>query len=333
MPRRLAIPATALAVLAAAAPAAAQAPQPGERVAPGVSAGGVGLAGLTVDEAAARIDASFRGRLERNVAVEVAGRTMRLSAEGARLEFDHVRTAKRALYAGRSLPAGQTIDVPLALEHSKGAVQRFAARVDRAVSRRARDARLVISVRRVRVSKSRFGRDIDHLALAGQISAALDRHDASRVFRPKLERVRAKRNYTDVRRSARTVITIQQSTFKLRLFKDLKLRKTYRVAVGQPGYATPRGRFAIQSKQVNPNWYVPNAPWAGELGGSTVSGGSANNPLKARWMGVNGAVGIHGTDQVGSIGTRASRGCIRMRVADVKDLYRRVPLGAPVLIR
>ena len=77
---------------------------------------------------------------------------------------------------------------------------------------------------------------------------------------------------------------------------------------------------------------MPNSPWAGELAGSTVGGGSAANPLKARWMGVSGSVGIHGTGQDYSIGTRASHGCIRMHVQDVKLLYRRVPLGTPVLI-
>ena len=108
--------------------------------------------------------------------------------------------------------------------------------------------------------------------------------------------------------------------------------RTYGVAVGQPGYPTPNGRFAIQSKQIDPVWSVPNSPWAGELEGSTVGGGSAANPLKARWLGVAGSVGIHGTGQDWSIGTRASHGCIRMHVADVKLLYRRVKVGTPVLI-
>ena len=128
------------------------------------------------------------------------------------------------------------------------------------------------------------------------------------------------------------MITIDQSSFKLRLFKNFKVVRTYRVAVGQSQYPTPNGRFAIQSKQVNPVWSVPNSPWAGELGGSTVGGGSAANPLKARWMGVAGSIGIHGTGQSGSIGTRASHGCIRMHVPDVIALFKRVSVGTQVLI-
>ena len=105
------------------------------------------------------------------------------------------------------------------------------------------------------------------------------------------------------------------------------------MAVGQPAYPTPEGLFSIQSKQVNPTWSVPNSPWAGELQGTTVEGGSPANPLKARWMGIANGVGIHGTGEDYSIGSRASHGCIRMHVPDVIDLFKRVPVGAPVLIQ
>jgi lipoprotein-anchoring transpeptidase ErfK/SrfK len=128
------------------------------------------------------------------------------------------------------------------------------------------------------------------------------------------------------------VITIDRSTFTLRLFKHLKVAKTYRVAVGQPAYPTPTGLFSIANKAVNPAWTAPNSPWAGAYANETVAGGSAENPLKARWMGIVNGVGIHGTGIPGSIGTAASHGCIRMTVPDVIDLYPRVPLGTPVLI-
>jgi lipoprotein-anchoring transpeptidase ErfK/SrfK len=138
---------------------------------------------------------------------------------------------------------------------------------------------------------------------------------------------------TTWRASTTPVITIDKAHFKLRLFKGLKFRKSYGVAVGQPAYPTPAGRFAIQDKQVNPVWSVPNSPWAGELQGTTVDGGSAANPLKARWMGIANGVGIHGTGEDYSIGTAASHGCIRMHVPDVIDLFKRVPVGTPVLIQ
>jgi lipoprotein-anchoring transpeptidase ErfK/SrfK len=129
------------------------------------------------------------------------------------------------------------------------------------------------------------------------------------------------------------VVTIDRAHFKLRLFKRLKFVKSYGVAVGQPAYPTPTGLYSITNKQVNPAWTAPNSPWAGELAGSTTPGGSASNPLKARWMGIVNGVGIHGTGEDWSIGSRASHGCIRMHVSDVVDLFPRVPVGSPVLIR
>ena len=164
------------------------------------------------------------------------------------------------------------------------------------------------------MTHSRTGRDINATALAKRIGKALDDPRIERVFKLKVRKVKPKINAAAARKTVSTVITIKQSTFTLRLFKHLKVVRTYKVAVGQPGYPTPNGRFAIQSKQIDPVWSVPNSPWAGELAGTTVGGGSAANPLKARWLGVSGSVGIHGTGQDYSIGTRASHGCIRMHV-------------------
>lgn len=41
---------------------------------------------------------------------------------------------------------------------------------------------------------------------------------------------------------------------------------------------------------------------------------------------------VPGTEDTGSIGNRASHGCIRMTVPDVKELYDRVPTGTPIYI-
>jgi len=330
--RQIVIGCCLIAAAVLAVPAGAQAPLPGERIAAGVTAAGADLSGQTVDEAAATLQGVYGERLARGVmTVQAADKTWRLEAADAGVRFDAATSAKRALYAGRAA-LGQPVDVPLAVAYTKRAVKRFTARIDRRLGRAARDAELRISLRRVRVTHSRRGRGIDSRALAKQIAAALTDPRIPRVFTPKLLVVKPKLTADKLRASGSTVITIQQSTFTLRLFKRLKVVKRYKVAVGQPGYPTPRGRFSIVSKQVNPVWSVPSSPWAGELAGTTVTGGSATNPLKARWMGITNGVGIHGTGEDGSIGTRASHGCIRMHVGDVVALYKRVPVGTPVLI-
>ena len=128
------------------------------------------------------------------------------------------------------------------------------------------------------------------------------------------------------------VVTVNRNSFQLRLFKKLRLAKTYPIAVGQAGLETPAGLYHIQNKQVDPAWSVPNKDWAGDLAGTTVPGGAPDNPLKARWLGIFDGAGIHGTSDVGSLGSAASHGCIRMDVPDVIELYDQVPVGAPVYI-
>ena len=129
-----------------------------------------------------------------------------------------------------------------------------------------------------------------------------------------------------------TVIIVNRSQFKLTLYKGLKVKKTYGIAVGQVGLETPAGLYHIQNKAVNPAWHVPNSAWAGKLAGTVIPAGDPGNPIKARWMGIFDGAGIHGTSDDGSIGSAASHGCIRMHIPDVEELYDQVEVGAPVYI-
>ena len=52
-------------------------------------------------------------------------------------------------------------------------------------------------------------------------------------------------------------LTVDRGGFALRLWKNLKLVKTYTIAVGQAGLETPAGEYTIDDKQVDPSWHVP----------------------------------------------------------------------------
>ncbi len=323
----VAVPATAVDPRPAAPATAADLPAEDRRIAAGVTAGGVDVSNLTVFEAAQKLKLEATPGLRATpVVLRVAGRAWRLSGEQAKLLVNGTKTAQAALALGA--PG----DVPLAVTHSKRAVRTFVGRIARKVLRAPRNATLRMTLRKLSVRRSKKGRGLDAAVARKRVNAALADPSASRDLRQRLRTLRAPVNADDVRRRNRTVITIDKANFKLRLFKNLRFSKSYGVAVGQSAYPTPSGQFSIASKQVNPTWSVPNSPWAGELRGSTVQGGSAANPLKARWMGIVNGVGIHGTGEEGSIGSRASHGCIRMRVADVIALYSRVPVGTAVLI-
>ena len=94
-----------------------------------------------------------------------------------------------------------------------------------------------------------------------------------------------------------TFILVSRETFTLRLFKHLKLARTFRIAVGQAGLETPAGLYTINDKQMNPSWHVPLSAWAGDLAGRIIPPGPAD-PIKARWMGFWDGAGIHGTDEI-----------------------------------
>jgi lipoprotein-anchoring transpeptidase ErfK/SrfK len=128
-----------------------------------------------------------------------------------------------------------------------------------------------------------------------------------------------------------TYLTVDRASFTLRLFKELKLAAEYPIAVGQIGFDTPAGLYHIQNKAVDPAWSVPE--WGGALAGEVIPGGTAENPLKERWLGIYDGAGIHGTDDLASLGTAASHGCIRMAIPDVIELYDQVPVGAPIYIQ
>jgi lipoprotein-anchoring transpeptidase ErfK/SrfK len=332
MRRTLILTCAVLAVLAPAARAqTAPAPPTQPQIAAGVSAAGTDVSGLTLDQAAARIYAASSAKLGAPISTHVAGRSFPLAVSAAKLELDVNKSARRAYNAGKA-PHSGAVDVPLYITYDKKAVSAYASKVASSIARAPRDATVKIGLSKITKVSSREGLALDADALAKQVTTTLTDPSAARVISPKLQKLTPKVTTGKLASAYGTIITVDRGAFTLRLFKGLKLSKTYKVAVGQAAYPTPTGRYSIQNKAVNPTWSVPNSPWAGALANETVPGGSDANPLKARWMGIVNGVGIHGTDEDGSIGTRASHGCIRMHISDVIDLYPRVPVGTPVLI-
>ena len=327
MPRRR--PFALLAALCALllAPAVPASGQVRTTIRPGVSAAGIDLSNMTVEQAAAVLDQQLAPRLQGDMILGAAGRPWPLTMAQAQLKLDSVRTAKRAFYAKAGVTA-----VPPKITHSRAAVAAFVQRVAARVGTAPRNAAIRITLRHIFRSHSRHGRALPIASTQAAIDAALDDPAAVRKVHARLVRTSPRVTAGNLGRVYNTVLTIDRNHFKLRLFKGLKFRKAYPIAVGMAGLETPAGRYAIQNKQVNPAWHVPNRAWAGSLAGQVIPGGAPNNPLRARWLGIANGVGIHGTAEDWSIGTRASHGCIRMHVSDVIDLYGRVPVGTAVLI-
>ncbi|MBK5210790.1 MAG: L,D-transpeptidase/peptidoglycan binding protein [Coriobacteriia bacterium] len=126
-------------------------------------------------------------------------------------------------------------------------------------------------------------------------------------------------------------IVVTLSKRQVALYNGEKLIKTYNCAIGQPGHKTPVGNWEIVLKRTNPIWRNPGSEWAKDM--PATIGPSANSPLGLRALNLNvSGIRIHGTVDINSIGTAASHGCMRIRNADIIDLFDRVNIGTKVFI-
>jgi lipoprotein-anchoring transpeptidase ErfK/SrfK len=310
-------------------------------IAKGVTIAGVDVGGMSSADASRRVARALRDPLSRPIAVVHGGRRFNLSARDAGVRADLEGMVGDAVEASRDgnivsrvardLTGGEEdAQVPARVNYSQAAVRGLAVRVARGVDRPARDARVEFpSLAEV---KEQTGLRVDRPALVQRVEQALTVPGVSRSVRAPVRRTRPKVTREDLADEYPILLVADRSNFRLRLYKRLRLAHTYVVAVGAVGFDTPAGLYHIQNKAVNPAWSVPHSAWAGSLAGTVVPGGSPDNPLKARWLGIFDGAGIHGTDETYSLGSAASHGCIRMAVPDVIALYDQVPVGTPIYI-
>ena len=139
--------------------------------------------------------------------------------------------------------------------------------------------------------------------------------------------------------STGTSILIKKSEFRLYLLEDGNVVNAWPVALGKNAgqkrvsgdMKTPDGTFPIDEVLDASYWTHDFGDGKGEIEGaygpyfisldtSNLSGGA--------WDGI----GIHGTHDPASIGTRASEGCIRMHNEDLLTLKKQISVGTQVTI-
>ncbi len=130
---------------------------------------------------------------------------------------------------------------------------------------------------------------------------------------------------------AGTIIIDTAHTFLYLTLGDGKALR-YGIGVGRAGF-TWSGVEAISRKSEWPDWIPPAEMIVRQPYLPRWVGGGPGNPLGARalYLG-NTAYRIHGTNNPASIGKHVSSGCVRMRDADVIDLYDRVGIGTKVVV-
>jgi len=118
---------------------------------------------------------------------------------------------------------------------------------------------------------------------------------------------------------------VYRSTFTM----DVSLQNTFvcsfRVGIGQEGKETPTGLWSVRQggKLIKPPWSDPET-------GKLLNYGDEGYALGSRWIALDGlqgnakgrtGFGIHGTIEPETIGTKSSKGCIRLHNGDVIKLY------------
>ena len=129
--------------------------------------------------------------------------------------------------------------------------------------------------------------------------------------------------------------TVVISTAERRLYYVLGNGQaiSYGIGVGRPGFQWA-GLKTITAKREWPDWRPPPQMLRRRPDLPRYMAGGINNPLGARAMYLGGSLfRIHGSNEPETIGQAVSSGCIRMHNSDVVDLYSRVRVGTPVIVR
>lgn len=118
-----------------------------------------------------------------------------------------------------------------------------------------------------------------------------------------------------------TRIVVNAPAYRMDVFKDGQLVKTYKVGIGYPEFPLPEGMRTAKEIIFNPTWTPPDEPWVkGKLKPyQKVAAGSKLNPLGPIKIPIGLPSLIHGGKQPARLGTFASHGCVGLTNPQVQD--------------
>jgi lipoprotein-anchoring transpeptidase ErfK/SrfK len=120
-----------------------------------------------------------------------------------------------------------------------------------------------------------------------------------------------------------TRVVVNIPAYRMDLFQDGALIKSYQIGIGYPQFPLPQGERKAQSIIFNPTWTPPDSPWVASMKdvapGERVEAGSRLNPLGPIKIPIGMPSLIHGGKPASKIGQFASHGCVGLTNAQVKD--------------
>ena len=320
--------ATIAALFAVMAPTASAAPP--ERLPDGATIAGVAVNGLTPDEAKSAVQDTLAPVYEnRPIAIRVNHKdTLVMPSDAGFVVFYDWMVDRAFRLADAGKPAVVALKLGVKNKERDAAIGNVAKQYYRA----PRDARVRFGVTAIRKVRARTGRALDQALVLRRLEKELRQPTTGRVVEGRVIRVKPAITTASLRKRYPAYISVDRGTHTLRLFRALRLVRTYPVAVGAAGFETPSGLRHVIYKDKNPSWTAPNRPWAYPYQGQTFPPGDPNNPLRAWFIALGDGIGIHGTSEEWTVGTSASHGCIRMHASDVDQVAKLTPVGTPVLI-
>jgi lipoprotein-anchoring transpeptidase ErfK/SrfK len=120
-----------------------------------------------------------------------------------------------------------------------------------------------------------------------------------------------------------TRIVVNAPAYRMDVFENGQLVKTYKVGIGYPEFPLPTGTRDAKQIIFNPTWTPPYSPWVKETSevkkGQTVKAGSSANPLGIAKIPIGQPSLIHGGKSLAQIGGFASHGCVGLTDAQMKE--------------
>ena len=118
-----------------------------------------------------------------------------------------------------------------------------------------------------------------------------------------------------------TRVVVNAPAYRMDIFQDGKLVKSYKVGIGYPEFPLPTGLRSAKTIIFNPPWTPPDEPWVkGDFQpGKKVEAGSKKNPLGFIKIPIGLPSLIHGGKDPSRLGTFASHGCVGLTNPLVQD--------------
>ncbi len=121
-----------------------------------------------------------------------------------------------------------------------------------------------------------------------------------------------------------TRIVVNAPAYRMDVFENGQLVKTYKVGIGYPEFPLPTGMRRADTIIFNPTWTPPDEPWVESPSskvkvGEKVEAGSPLNPLGPIKIPIGLPSLIHGGKSPAKLGTFASHGCVGLTNPQVQD--------------